>query len=300
MHNLHCLYAQYMYKIKNLCIFLFLSLFVWCFFCVPFSMANEVLPAKLPSVVVFAAASTRNALEEVKLLYKEKMRQEGYTVGEDCVQFSFASSSTLARQIEHGAPAHIFLSANTRWMDYVADCQRIRTDTRQNLLKNTLVVIESATIPQTFSEDILTKNGAKELFGRITAEQRLALGNPDHVPAGIYAKDALTYYALWEGLTSYLVPAKDVRAALAFVERGETPLGIVYATDAAITDKVRVVTTFAPESHSAIVYPVAAMTTDTATQDAAQEKATNAFLHFLLSDTAEEVWSRWGFSSLKE
>jgi len=226
-------------------------------------------------VMVFAAASTTNAVSEAIKAYEAAGK--GKTVA------SFASSSTLAKQIAHGAPAQVYLSANEKWMNYLAEKELLEPGTRVDLLGNRLVLIAPA--------------GSKER-GPIKARMpllqwlgdgRLAMGDPDHVPAGIYAKQALKYLGLWEQAEPRLARAANVRAALALVERGEAPLGIVYATDAAITPKVTVVGIFPESSHKPIVYPLALLKGQ-ATPEA------RAFWRLLRSDEAKGIFKKYGFS----
>ena len=176
------------------------------------------MPARADDVVtVFAAASTRNVIEEVAALYTKRMNQNVVT--------SFGSSSELARQIENGAPAPIFLSADTKWMDYLAERRLIAPASRRDLLANELVLIAPVDSPKPAS--------LNELAGAV-AGSKLAMGDPDSVPAGRYGKAALESLHLWTQVESSIVRTKDVRACLALVERGEVAAGIVYATDALV------------------------------------------------------------------
>lgn len=200
--------------------------------------------ARAEPVTVFAAASVTNALEEIGALYKEKGGE---------ARFSFASSSTLARQIEAGAPAQIFVSANDEWMNYLAERDLIEPATRVSLISNRLVLIAPAESDIT-SIDI---SAPTDFASPLGADGRLAVGDPEHVPAGIYAKQALEALGAWTSLEPRLARADNVRAALALVETGEAPLGIVYSTDAAASAGVKIVGTFPPSSHDAITYPFA-------------------------------------------
>ena len=226
-------------------------------------------------VMIFAAASTTNAVSDAIKAYE--------AAGHGKVVSSFASSSTLAKQIAHGAPVQVFLSANEKWMSYLEGQKLVEPGTRVDLLGNRLVLIAPA--------------GAKER-GAIKAgiplvgwlgDGRLAVGDPDHVPAGIYAKQALKSLGLWEKTEPRLARAANVRAALALVERGEAPLGIVYATDAAITPKVKVVGVFPENSHQPIVYPLALI------KGQATEQA-KGFWKFLQGDQAKAIFKKYGFS----
>lgn len=227
-------------------------------------------------VTVFAAASTTNALSTIGKLFMEK--KMGKFVP------SFASSSTLAKQIENGAPANIFVSADTKWMDYLAAKNMIDKKSRMDLLGNRIVLI--APVDSRLGKvDIVSHFNLAGLLG----DGKLAMGDPSHVPAGIYAKTALETLGVWISISKNVAAAKDVRAALALVERAEVPLGIVYATDAAITDKVKVVGIFPENSHPPIVYPVAAVAGQ-------NNSVTQSFLTFLKSPEAKTVFTEYGFA----
>lgn len=225
-------------------------------------------------LTVFAAASATNAVTDIAERFEKK---HGVTV-----RLSFASSATLAKQIENGAPADIYLSANVKWMDYLADRGAVVSSSRKNLLGNRIVLIapESGSIEKL---QIDSRLDLPELLG----DGRLSMGDPDHTPAGIYGKQAFETLGLWDFLKDRTARAKDVRAALVLVERGETPLGQVYATDAAISEKVKVVGVFPETSHPPIVYP-AAMVRETASG--------KAFMEFLGSEAAAEIFRKYGFT----
>lgn len=227
-------------------------------------------------VIVFAAASTTNAITEIGELYAA--RQKGSLTP------SFASSSTLAKQIESGAPADVFLSANKKWMDYLEEKNRIVKTGRFDLLSNRIVLIAPMDSPLT-QIDIVAGFSLADALGK---EGRLSMGDPDHVPAGMYGKKALEKLGCWDSIKDRLAPMKDVRAALVLVERGEAPLGQVYATDAAISKKVRVVGTFPTDSHPPIVYPVAAVT-------GGMGPAAEQFLAFLKTPEARAIFEKYGF-----
>lgn len=208
-----------------------------------FAVAGNAL-ADEGKITVFAAASLTNAMQDIATQYKKEK-------GVDVVS-SFASSSTLARQIEAGAPADLFISADQKWMDYAVDKKAIDTASRQTLLGNSLVVVApKASEQKDFTIDSKT-NWTSLLNGG-----RLAVGDPEHVPAGIYAKEALQKLGAWDTLSPKLAPAEDVRGALALVERNEAPLGIVYGSDAVASKGVKVVATFPEDSHKKVEYPVA-------------------------------------------
>ncbi len=219
------------------------------------------------TVMVFAAASTINAVTDIGRLFEEKILGSFAS--------SFASSSTLARQIDRGAPADIYISANPKWMNYLDKKKLIEPGMRVYLLGSRLVQIAPVDSPLGH-----VNPEAGVALEKLLGDGRLAMGDPDHVPAGIYGKQALTTLGLWKKLEFRLARTKDVRAALALVARGETPLGIVYASDAAISKRVRVVGMFPEETHSPIIYPaavVAGKNTSTA----------RLFFHFLRSPDAE-------------
>ena len=232
--------------------------------------------AHADEVVVFAAASTTDALTEAGKLFTAK---SGHTI-----KPSFASSSTLAKQIEQGAPAHVFVSANEKWADYLEQKKLLAAGTRTSLLGNSVVLIAPA---GSDSPDLKIEKG----FDLVAALKggRLSVGDPDHVPAGIYAKEALTSLGVWAVLEPKLARMNDVRSALALVERGEAPFGIVYGTDAAITKGVKVVGTFPADSHKPVSYPVALIS-------GKDSPAAKDFLGFLKSDPAKAVFRKYGFT----
>jgi molybdate transport system substrate-binding protein len=228
-------------------------------------------------VVVFAAASTTNAVTEIGKLYTD--RNPGR------VTTSFASSSTLAKQIESGAPADVYISANKKWMDFLEKKNLIDRKSRLDLLGNRIVLI--APVGSALKKiDVAPGFSVPDFLGK---DGRLSMGDPDHVPAGMYGKKALENLGSWEQVKDRLAPMKDVRAALVLVERAEAPLGLVYATDAAISKKVRVVGAFPAASHSPIVYPVAAVT-------GGQTAAAKRFIDFLKSLESRAVFEKYGFS----
>lgn len=227
------------------------------------------------SITVFGAASTTNAITEISGIFERVARVK--------VRHSFASSSALARQIAAGAPADIYLSADPKWMDYLAERDMIEPDSRVDLLGNRIVFIASKEHPLSLSGTSIAE--LIELLG----DDRLAMGDPAHVPGGIYGKQALVNLGLWSRVEAKLAPTRDVRAALSLVERGEAPLGVVYATDAAISEKVDVIRSLPADSHQPIVYPVA-LVKGRATATARD------FLVFLGSPEAREIYRRYGFT----
>ncbi len=226
------------------------------------------------SVLVFAAVSLKGALDEVGALVA---RRTGVTLTP-----SYASTSLLARQIEAGAPADIFVAADEQWMDYLAERRLIAPASRLDLVGNRLVLIAPADrVPA------LTIAPGFPIAAALGAGGRLAVADPVHVPAGRYGKAALVTLGVWDRVASRLAPADNVRAALAFVARGEAPLGIVYASDAVAEPAVRVVDTFPAGTHPLIRYP-AALTTG-ASPDAA------AVLAAIASAEARTIFEKHGF-----
>jgi molybdate transport system substrate-binding protein len=190
-------------------------------------------------------------------------------VGHQPLRMSFGSSSTLARQIEQGAPADLFASADEKWMDYLADRKLIAADTRKDLLGNDLVLVVSAEKPQR-----VTIGPGFDLLGMLGPNGRVATGDPAHVPVGIYAEQALRKLGIWDAVSTHLARTEDVRAALLLVERGEAPAGIVYATDAAVSKGVTVAGVFPADSHDPVSYPFAL----TKAGDTPEARALMAFL----------------------
>ena len=232
-------------------------------------------PARADDLLVFAAASTKDALQDIAKAYE--------AAGNGKVTYSFASSSDLAKQIENGAPAALFISADTKWMDYVADKKLIVGDSRRDLLGNKLVLI--APKDSTLKVDLAPNAPLAQALG----DGKLAMGDPDAVPAGRYGKAALDKLGIWSSVEPAVVRAKDVRATLALVERGEAAAGIVYATDAMVSKKVRIVGEFPADSHPKIVYPVALV----AGHD---DAAAKAFYAYLTGPKARDVFLDYGFS----
>ena len=236
----------------------------------------SAVTASAADVVVFAAASLKNALDDVAAAYKA---ETGKTVS-----INYAASSVLAKQIEQAAPADILFSADLDWMDYLQARNLIRNDTRRTLLGNKLVLVA----PKTSSASVDLAPGAK-LSDLLGADGKLAMANVDSVPAGKYGKAALTKLGLWDAVAGRIVQADNVRAALAFVARGEAPAGIVYQTDANAEPAVKVIGSFPEDSHPPVVYPVA-LTSASTNPDAP------AFLEFLQSDKAKAAYQRQGFT----
>jgi molybdate transport system substrate-binding protein len=228
-------------------------------------------------VLVFAAASTTNALDEIATLFSAK--------GLGTVKASYASSSTLAKQIEQGAPADVFISADQQWADYLATRNLIDPASRFNLLGNSLVLIA----PATSNAPSITIDKNLD-FLTLLGEGRLSTGDPDHVPVGIYVKQALETMGQWKAVEPKLARADSVRAALAFVELGETPYGVVYSTDAAVSKKVKIVAYFPRALHDPIVYPAALVA-------GRNNAAAKAYIEFLKTPAATAIFEKYGFKT---
>jgi molybdate transport system substrate-binding protein len=233
--------------------------------------------AQEKSITVFAAASMKNALDEVDALFT---KQSGIKV-----VASYAASSALMKQIEQGAPADVFLSADIDWMDYGVKHDLIKTDTRKDLLGNRLVLIAAK---DSKIGDVKIAPGFD--LAALAGSGRIATGDVRAVPAGLYAKAALEKLGIWSSVEPKLAMADNVRAALVLVSRGEAPLGIVYETDAKIEPSVKIVGVFPEDSHPPIIYPVAM--TKSAKPDAAQ------YLTFLTTPAAKAVFEHYGFRVL--
>lgn len=243
-----------------------------------FTVALVTAPALAGDLTIFAAASLKNAAEDIGKAYE--------AAGKGKVVYSFASSADLAKQIENGAPASIFISADKKWMDYVQEKNLIDPDSRRDLLSNTLTLIAPA--DSGLAADF--KAGNVDLAALI-GDSKLAMGDPDSVPAGRYGKAALEKLGLWAAVEPKVARTKDVRAALALVERGEAAAGVVYRTDALVSDKVRIAGEFPQDSHPPIVYPIAIVAEQ-------NDDAAKAFYIYLTGDEARAVFERYGFTIL--
>jgi molybdate transport system substrate-binding protein len=233
--------------------------------------------AQEKSITVFAAASMKNALDELDTAYTKKTGVK--------VTASYAASSALAKQIEQGAPADVFISADSDWMDYVAAKNSIDRQTRVNLLGNSLVLIA----PKDSKIDDVNIGPGFDL-AKLAGDGRIATGDAKAVPVGKYAKAALEKLGSWQAAEPKFAMAENVRAALTLVARGEAALGVVYATDAKVEPGVKVVGTFPADSHPAIIYPVAATTT--------AKPAASDYLAFLRSTVAKMIFEKAGFKFL--
>ncbi len=239
--------------------------------------------AQAKDVVVFAAASLKNALDDVATVWMKE-------TGKKAV-ISYAASNVLAKQIEAGAPADIFFSADLDWMDYVASKSLIRPESRVSLLGSSLVIIAPQDQALQMSKQFLDKPLSE--LASILGPGRIAMGHVDAVPAGKYGKAALEKLGAWEGVKSRVVQTENVRMALSLVSRGEAQLGIVYKTDAAADPTVKMVWTFPEKSHPPIVYPIA-LTAEANNPDAA------SFLDFMRSAQAKSLFEKHGFSLLNK
>ncbi len=251
-------------------------------FASPLSLASGAVrgEATRESVTLFAAASTTNAVSEIVEQFNRQTGNKARAV--------FAASSTLAKQIVNGAPADLFLSANQRWMDYVVDKSALKAASVAPLLSNRLVLVVSArnSIDDEALPDVV---GVETPLVKILGDSRLAIGDPAHVPAGIYAKAALESTGLWRAVAPRLAYSGNVRAALALVERGEAAAGIVYETDARLVSDIRRAGLFPEDSHPPIVYSLAITSNG-------DDAAVKAFHEFLRSPKSQEIFARHGFN----
>jgi molybdate transport system substrate-binding protein len=250
---------------------LFLSLAILCGSALSPALAQD------KGLTVFAAASMKNALDDIDAAYTAKTGVK--------VVASYAASSALAKQIEQGAPADIFASADTDWMDYSIGKKNINEPTRVNLLGNSMVLIA----PKDSKIDHVAIEPGFDL-AKLAGSGKIATGDVKAVPVGKYAKAALEKLGAWQAVEPKFAMAESVRAALALVARGEASLGIVYATDARVEPGVKIVGSFPPDSHPAIIYPVAATTT-------ARAEAAD-YLAFLRSSAAKTIFEKYGFTFL--
>jgi len=256
---------------------MFVRFFAFVGFLVVLVGAPQTLAAQ-EQITIFAAASLKNALDDTNAAFTKATGVK--------VTASYAASSALAKQIEQSAPADVFISADLQWMDYVGERKLIKPDTRVNLLGNKLVLIAPAdskianvTIGQGFD------------IAKLAGSGRIAVADVNAVPAGRYAKAALEKLGAWAAAEPKLAQAENVRATLAFVARDETPIGIVYETDAKVEPRVKVIGAFPDNSYPPVTYPVAATTTTT-------KQSVSQYLHFLRSPAAKAIFEKYGFSFL--
>jgi molybdate transport system substrate-binding protein len=246
--------------------------------CVLLLLSSATASAQQAKLVIFAAASLKDALDEVNAAYQHDKGQE--------TTVSYAASSTLAKQIEATAPADIFTSADLDWMDYLAKRNLIKPETRTNLLGNRLVLI--APINSAVKLSIGPNFSLPEALG----SGRLAIADPSSVPAGKYGKAALEALGVWTSVVDKLAPAENVRATLLLVSRGEAPLGIVYQTDALADKGVKILGTFPDSTHPPIIYPIAAVAGSTNPGDM-------GYIAYLKSPAARLIFEKQGFRVLE-
>ena len=228
------------------------------------------------NLIVFAAASLKDALDQTVQSYERNTGNK--------VAVSYAASSVLAKQIENGAPADLFISADEDWMNYLAERKLINPASRINLLKNSLVLIAPA------DSAIQIKIAPNFPLAELLGSGRLVMAHPEHVPAGKYGRAALQMLGVWDSVKNRIAPAENVRAALVLVSRGEAPLGIVYRTDALADGKIRIVAEFPANTHPPIIYQ-AALTASSAHPDAAN------LLAYLGSATGRDIFQKFGFQN---
>lgn len=235
------------------------------------------LPAKSETLTVFAAASLREAMDEQAKRFESAAGNK--------VIVAYGGSNALARQIEAGAPAEVFISADEDWMDYLDQRRLLVPGTRSNLLRNQLVLIAPS------SSNAALRIAPGFSLGTALGNEKLAMANPDSVPAGKYGKNALESLGVWKNVEKQVVRTDNVRAALALVARGEAAFGIVYKTDALVEKGVCIVDTFPEPTHAPIVYPAALVAP-------ARSPAGKALLDFLRSGAARPIWEKYGFAPL--
>jgi molybdate transport system substrate-binding protein len=240
--------------------------------------APAVAEQSSDTVVVFAAASLKTALDAIG---KEWTAETGHKVA-----FSYAASSAIAKQVEQGAPADLFASADLKWMDYLSEKKLIVAESRKSLLGNTLVLVA----PSDSTSDLKIAKGFA--LAAAIGDGRLAMGDPKSVPAGMYGQVALTSLGVWEAVSPKVAGAENVRAALAFVARKEAPFGIVYGSDAKSEPAVRIVDVFPEDSHPPIVYPFALTA-------ASKNPSAKDFFAYLGSAKAKQAFAGQGFTVLK-
>jgi molybdate transport system substrate-binding protein len=252
---------------------------LFAFLTLLFALAAPPQPAAAQdTLTVFAAASLKNALDDTNAAFTKATGVK--------VTASYAASSALAKQIEQGAPADVFVSADLKWMDYVAERKLIKQDTRVNLLGNKLVLIASK---DSKLDQVAIGPGFD--LAKLAGDGRIAVADVRAVPAGLYAKAALEKLGAWKAAEPKLAMAENVRATLAFVARGETPVGIVYETDARIEPKVKIVGTFPDGSYPPVTYPVA-VTAES------KKAAAERYVAFLRTPAAKAIFEKYGFSFL--
>lgn len=228
---------------------------------------------KHPPIMVFAAASLTDVITEITSSFETKYHLK--------VKTNMASSGTLARQIEQGGAPDVYISASKKWANYIDSLGFVSDSLKQNIATNELVLIAPKDSPQ----EKLVINKAMNIVSLLGTD-RLSMGDPSHVPAGKYAKQSLEFYGWYQKLKSRCLPAKDVRSALMMVEMGETPVGIVYRTDAKKSAKVKILGTFPENSHKPIVYVALVCKNNRGAKD---------FYAYLNSEETNAIWSKYGF-----
>ena len=240
------------------------------------SFAGLLIGCSRQELVIFGAMSLTDALTEVCQRFGEAQNVKVYC--------NFASSSTLQRQIEKGAPADVFIAASPKQIDALQQKGLINGSSRRAILNNRLVLIAPVDSSLSIADvRMLTQDSIR----------RIAIGEPNSVPAGIYGKEALTHLGVWTAVQPKLIPSADVRSALAYVESGEVDVGIVYQTDAGLTQKIRVIYQFPDSSHSPIVYPAAVL------RNAGHKDRAQAFLEYLQTAEITAIFEKYGFSVVK-
>jgi molybdate transport system substrate-binding protein len=238
---------------------------------------GTAMPAAAADLVVFAAASMKGSLDKVAEAFEAG--------GGSKVAISYASSSQLAKQIEAAAPADVFVSADTKWMDYLVEKRAVKKEAAVNFLGNRLVLVAA-------KDSTVSLKIAKDFpLAATLGDNRIAMGEPKSVPAGKYGQEALKFYGVWKDVESKVAGAENVRAALKLVSSGEAPLGIVYETDAKADKEVKVIDFFGENSHSPIVYPVAPI-------ESSNNADKDAFVKFLLGPEATKIFKDAGFTTL--
>jgi molybdate transport system substrate-binding protein len=235
---------------------------------------SQVGSSQAKDILIFSAASLALPLQEIADIYSKNTP--------DRVRISFAASSTLARQLSKGAPADIYISANQKWMDYLAKRVPIIASSKREIFSNALVLVAPVNSSQH------TSQLSAQSFKALLKDGRLAIGDPNHVPVGTYGKQALKTLNLWESAKGRLAPLTNARAVLSFVERGETPAGIVYLSDTFANEKVAIIFTFPPSSHDRISYWMARTRS-------ANGPAAMRFFNILQAKAAKVVFKRYGF-----
>ena len=244
---------------------------------------NLGILAHAENISIFAAASLQNTVDEIKEQYAAAGNSNN-------IAALYDSSSNLARQIEQGAPADIFISANQSWMNYLEEKHLIKNDTRTNIVKNELALVTFNDNPIDYQVDFASNEFWKETL----QNTYIALGDPDHVPAGLYARASFEKLGVWNTVQPKVAPAQNVRAALLLVEVKEADVGVVYSSDANISQKVKTITTFPDDLHEPIEYPIAI--TNLKASELETSEAIHDFYEYLLSEDAAQIFKKYGFA----